>query len=70
MLYFSILMWFLEARVRVSHRFSSKCIRSITADEMIAQVRVAVMLQTCIMQVPGSYRGPDTDYPDLVVRGF
>ena len=37
---------------------------------MTAKVREAAVFQSCIMQVPGSHVGPDTDYHDLVVRGF
>jgi hypothetical protein len=54
----------------VSHRFLCKCICSIAEDEVTAQVSVVAMIQTSIIQVPGSHLGPDTDYPDLVVRGL
>ena len=54
----------------VSHRFLCKFIRSITEDEVPAQVSVVAMFQTSIMHVPGSHLRPDTDYPELVFRGF
>lgn len=54
----------------VSHKLLRKFIRSITEDEVTAQISVAALFQTSIMQVPGSHLGPDTDYLDLVVSGF
>lgn len=62
-------LWLSEVRVSQS-QVLCKFISSIAEDEVTAQVSVAAMFQTSIMQVPGSHLGPDTDYPDLVVRGF
>lgn len=68
-MYFFLCVWLLGARVSQS-QVLCKFIRSITEDEVTAQVSAEAMFQTSIMQVPGSHLGPDTDYPDLVVRGF
>ena len=62
-------MWLLEALVSQS-QVLCKFIRSITEDEVTAQVSVAAVFQTSIMQVPGSHLGSDTDYLDLVFLGF
>ena len=62
-------MWLSEALVSQS-RVLCEFVRSIAEEEVTAQVSVAVMFHTSIMQVPGSRLGLDTDYPDLVVGGF